>query len=325
MKKIIVFLVLSLITQHISIVAQNIEPKETDRDTSNLKESSSLERITEGLMQMAEWFDKFMEEEEDISNLKVSLNELFEDLESNGDKTSAQTSSKKNSLLFTLDSDSTLTIQIGGIDRKKDKNLTTSNVVLAFGPTYFIENQTPEEYFPEMAPWSSWSGYTGLNWTSRFGKTSPLGIQYGLVYTWRIMNTNENALLSVQDKTPIYINQSDNQLTFSKSSLRTHYLTVPIHFQITNRKGEGLMASIGGYTGVRLGDTQVLKYKSSIGENIRSKQKYNYRTHPFIYGLSVNVGNENFRGYVNYDLSNVWGESNNYDINRLNFGILFIL
>jgi hypothetical protein len=337
MKKMLFALALGLLSMLNQLNAQIEELQENQEENLQQAQDLSLDKIKEKLNEMAILFEDFMDQDSKVTEnflnqfferLETNLEQLEDDLERTDSQviiTKLDDSNKKNSAIISVDSDSTLTIQIGGIDKRKSEKLTTSDLLFGIGPTYFLENQDPKEYLPEMQPWSSWSGFTGLHWTSRLGKNSPLALQYGLVYQWRIMNTNENASLSVADKMPIYLNQDEAQIAFSKSSLRSHYLTIPIHFQFSNRKGEGLMASVGGYAGLRLGDTQVWKYKSPIGESVGAKLKHNYRTNPLIYGLSIQVGSKDVKGYVNYDVSNVWNNAEVYDMNRLNFGILFLL
>jgi hypothetical protein len=339
MKKIFLALAFAALSFICQPKAQTTESGENQYQVLSTVQTLSVDKIKEKLNEMASFFEDFLDQDNGINNLENSLELFFEQLATNLEQLeegmeknqsqitilSNDKSNKKSTSIISMETDSTLTIQIGGIDKRKSNKLTTSDLLFGIGPTYFLENQAPAEYYPEMRPWSSWSGFTGFQWTSRLGKNSPLAIQYGMVYQWRIMNTNENASLTVADKRPIYLNQDEAQIAFSKSSLRSHYLTLPIHLQFSNKKGEGLMASVGGYAGLRLGDTQVWKYKSSIGENVEAKLKHNYRTNPLIYGLSVQVGTQDVRGYVNYDVSNIWNNAEVYDVNRVNFGILFLL
>lgn len=195
---------------------------------------------------------------------------------------------------------------------------TRKNLVVGFGPTYVIENNNNDNYVPDFKPWSSWSGYLGFQMATRFTPTSNVGIQYGILYKWMIMNTDNNAVLTIQDRNGIYV--QDDNFNYNKSSLTTHHLVAPLMLQFSNKRGHGYTLGLGGYAGVRLGDTQKLNYVSSSGERVESKLKANYRTNPFIYGVGANFGKDFVRFFAHYDLSNVWRTEDNYDWNRFNFG-----
>lgn len=195
---------------------------------------------------------------------------------------------------------------------------TRKNLVLGFGPTVIIDNQTNTQYIPDINPWNSWSGYLGYQFSTRFTPTSRFGIQYGLIYKWYIMGTRENARVYLEGRDAIYI--ADN-INYTKSKLTTHHFAVPLMLQISNSRGRGFVVGLGGYAGLRIGDTQKFKYTTSAGENIDSKLKVNYRTSPLVYGLGINAGKDFVRFYAHYDLSNVWKSDIYYDWNRVNFGL----
>ena len=195
---------------------------------------------------------------------------------------------------------------------------TRKNFVLGFGPTYVIENSSNDNFVPDFKPWSSWSGYLGFQMATRFTRTSNFGIQYGILYKWMITNIDDNAILTIQDRNGLYTEVPG--IDYSKSSLTTHHLVVPLMLQISNKRGLGYTFGIGGYAGVRLGDTQKLNFRSTEGEKVESRLRANYRTNPFIYGLGANFGKDFVRFFAHYDLSNVWRTEDNYDWNRINFG-----
>ncbi len=195
---------------------------------------------------------------------------------------------------------------------------TRKDFVLGFGPTYVIENSDNDNFVPDFKPWSSWSGYLGFQMATRFTPTSNFGIQYGILYKWMITKIDDNAILTIQDRNGIYV--PDSERDYSKSSLTTHHLVVPLMLQISNKRGKGYTFGLGGYAGVRLGDTQKLHFRSVNGEKVESRLRANYRTNPFIYGLGANFGKDFVRFFAHYDLSNVWRTEDNYDWNRFNFG-----
>lgn len=280
-------------------IKENISKEETSLVTKleEILSKMDLEEIEEELEEIDL---KLKEIDINIDNPNMEIEEIEEQI-NNDSKTITK---EDNSIKVNLKS-------------KHPAKQTRKNFVLGFGPNVVIENQNNTNFSPDINPWNSWSGYLGYQFATRFSPTSKFGIQYGLLYKWYVMGTKGNARVYLSENEGIYIN--DN-IQYTKSKLRSHYFAIPLMLQISNHRGQGFVFGIGGYAGLRLGDTQKLKFPDSNGNTLKSKIKSNFKTNPYVYGLGINAGSNFVRFYLHYDLSNVWRTDINYDWNRVNFG-----
>lgn len=118
---------------------------------------------------------------------------------------------------------------------------------------------------------------------------------------------------------------SDNTNTFSKTKLRTTYLTLPVLLEINTSKDPDKAFHFAGglLLGYNIGNKVKLVYNLS-----NKKEKYrddnNFFVEPFRYGLTARVGyGDNLMLYANYALSNMFKANKGPELNQFAIGLAF--
>lgn len=206
--------------------------------------------------------------------------------------------------------------------RKYDRR-TTSDFVLAFG----LNNAIGENRGLDDSPYQiggSRFAELGVAWKTRvFKNTGWLRFKYGFSFQFNGLNPTDDRIF-VEEGAQTVLQDFDGNL--NKAKLRMDNLVIPIHFEIgpyKKRQGEDYVRystynkfklGIGGYAGLNLGTRQKLKFKRD-GDKIKEKQKGDFNTNNFIYGLSSYVAWGGTALYVKYDLNTIF--KNNVNEERM--------
>ncbi|MEQ3654816.1 MAG: hypothetical protein ABNH00_03020 [Dokdonia sp.] len=216
-----------------------------------------------------------------------------------------------------------------GYRRKYDRR-TTSDFVLAFG----LNNAIGENRGLDDSPYQiggSRFAELGVAWKTRvFKNTGWLRVKYGFSFQFNGLNPTDDRLF-VEDGAQTVLEDFDGNL--DKAKLRMDNLVIPIHFEIgpyKKRQGEDYVRystynkfklGIGGYAGLNLGTRQKLKYKRD-GDKVKEKQKGDFNTNNFIYGLSSYIAWGGTALYVKYDLNTIF-KNNVNDERMISLGLRF--
>ncbi|MDT8346733.1 MAG: hypothetical protein RQ756_02945 [Flavobacteriaceae bacterium] len=171
----------------------------------------------------------------------------------------------------------------------------------------------------------------GYTFNTRIFKNSNLFyLKYGISYQSNGLKPENNRTFEENGKlTSLEV----FDLELDKSKFRQDNLILPIHLQIGSTKyridDEGnrffrphkLKLGLGGYVGLNLNNTQKLKYTQG-GQDIKFRQRDDFNTNNFLYGLSAYFGYENTAIYFTYGLNDVFN-SQPVDLNTVQLGIRF--
>jgi hypothetical protein len=118
-----------------------------------------------------------------------------------------------------------------------------------------------------------------------------------------------------------------------ESRFRNVYLVVPMHLEFDFsgstmkddkrqfRTHKAFRFGLGGYAGVNLKSKQKLQYREN-DDKYYVKNKSDFNTSNFIYGLSSYIGYKETSLYVKYDLNPLFRD-NTIDQNNISMGIRF--
>lgn len=210
---------------------------------------------------------------------------------------------------------------------------TTSQFVFAFG----LNNLVNDGDFSSLEDsdyrvWGShfyeW-GFT--NNTRIFKNDNLLHIKYGLSLMYNNLRPTDNRYFVKNG------NQTELQefgLDLRESRFRNVHLVLPVHLEfdftpktVDNegvnkfRSHRSVRLGIGGYAGFNVKTKQILKYKDD-DIRVKVKEKGDFNTSDFIYGLSTYIGYRDVSLYLKYDLNPLF-KNNAVDQNNISLGLRF--
>ena len=158
----------------------------------------------------------------------------------------------------------------------------------------------------------------GFNWRTGFKKNSWAHLRYGIGVHIDGYKPSNNQYFVMENKE---LRLEEHVTDLKKSKLRVTNLVVPVHFEIMKPKlnirenGKKVYTyvdswkfGIGGYAGLNLKTTQILKYRED-GRRIHSNENLSSGVNQAIYGLSTYVGKGAFTVYARYALSDLFKNS----------------
>ena len=214
--------------------------------------------------------------------------------------------------------------------RKYDRR-TTSDLVLAFGLNNVI---TDGASFSDTDFKIGGSRFfeLGIAWRTRVFKNSNwLRLKYGFSFQFNGLKLTDDRYL-VDTGAQTEVQEFGSRL--DKSKFRMDNLVFPIHFEFgPSRKIEGedyfrystrnkLKVGLGAYAGFSLRTVQKLRFDDANGNEIEQKQRANFNTNNFIYGLSAYIGWTGTALYVKYDLNPIF-KDNPVEQRNISLGLRF--
>lgn len=169
----------------------------------------------------------------------------------------------------------------------------------------------------------------GWQWSTRvFKESNFLRFRYGLAFQFNGLKPEGNQyFVENGDQTEL----EDFTVNLDKSKLRMDNLILPLHLELTSstRKDTELpnftkpsfKVGLGGFVGLNLRNKQKLKYKTD-GDHLKIKQRSDFNTNNFLYGLSAYIGWEGAQLYFQYNLNSVF-KDNPVDENNFQIGLRF--
>lgn len=178
----------------------------------------------------------------------------------------------------------------------------------------------------ELDWWRSNYWEFGLGGKTRLGSPySKFYIKYGGHFSWnRFVLKGANILEKTPGGTIIRLDTVNN---IQKSKYRVVYLDVPVMFQMdfsgVDSHDEAITLGIGGYVGIRWTFDRQLDYTDFESERVREKQKNEYNSNLFRYGLMAQIGFGAFKITGKYDINTLFREGSNPVYNVASIGIGF--
>ena len=243
------------------IADKDISKEDAERRRKEL--SKRLEDRLEAIEDMAEaWADNL---EESIENLELNLGE---NLKLNVEPTQP----KRKKFKKKMDG---LTLLLG------------TNQLLG-AP---IGSSSNEVYSGYWSPKGAMASTFGLYFTSqgRLGR-SPLWARSGWGFTSYTYDFGQN-LLQFDPPTGGAYELVPSNIELRRSNLSMTYFEIPLSLVINpSRRGNGLSLSAGGFTGIRLGGTRQIVYRSEGMGRVTENTSGNFYGSLFSYGLQAELG-----------------------------------
>jgi len=243
------------------------------------------------------------------------------------------------------------------VDGKIKESDSSRTIVISWKDDFDNRMKKKEKKFGEKRTTSQFVFATGLNNLMVDGKLQDKDFKFmgshfyewGTTYNTRILKENNllhfkygmsvmyNNLRPTNNRTFVVNGDQTNLEVYSKdlkeSRFRNVYLVVPMHLEFDFsgstmnddkrqfRTHKSLRFGVGGYAGINLKSKQKLEFREN-GEKYYVKNKSDFNTSNFIYGLSSYIGYKETSLYIKYDLNPLF-TSNAVDQNNISMGIRF--
>lgn len=216
--------------------------------------------------------------------------------------------------------------------KKRQTKRTTSQLVFALGLNNLITKGENLENSDFRVAGSHFYEL-GLTYNTRILKNNNLlHAKYGASLMYNNLRPTDNRLFVKNG------NQTELQtasVNLDDSRLRNVQLVFPVHleFDFTPKKlsedgsktyfrtHKSFRVGLGGYGGFNVKTKQITKYERD-GDNVKDKQKGNFNTSNFVYGLSTYVGYRATSLYLKYDINPLF-KNNTIDQNNISLGLRF--
>ena len=194
-----------------------------------------------------------------------------------------------------------------------------------------------------IKPAGSW--YAGGRFFRRIAIGGPLFVDFGgsaTWYSWKFENKNVRVLKNPEEVQFV----EDTEIEGIKSKLSASYVNIELiptfdfsYGKVRVKDSEsrrrrytkhvrpnGFKIGIGGYAGYRLDSWTKNVYKDANGDEQKDKEGGTFHINNLRYGARVQIGLDyDFSLFFNYDLSTVFEEGKDPELNAVSFGVTFEL
>jgi hypothetical protein len=207
----------------------------------------------------------------------------------------------------------------------------TSQIVLAGGFNNLITNNklAHSDFYYLRSGFFEW----GFTYNYRLFKDNNLfHLKYGITGVYNELYPTQNRYF-VRDGKETKLESYPIDLNENKSYFKNVYVTIPVFLELDFSKKQeknglpflksqqGFRFGIGGFVGFQTNSKQFLRYEVD-GLAIKERQKGNFNTNDFIYGVSTYLGYKATSLYLKYDLNPLF-ENNVVDQNNISLGVRF--
>jgi len=265
-----------------------------------------------------------------IENRIAILNKKIELLKRNGYESYQYQRDEDDRVEFKIGSDGVY-VNLGNKSKSSPRYdiRTTNKLLFAVG----FNNAIGDDQSLDDSPYKlGGSGFVELGWvwqTRIFKESNFARLNYGFSLQWNKLDIKDNQYF-VQDGAETILEEFP--LDLKKAKFRVTNLVMPVHFEFGPSKkrdyndrvryttDNNLKIGLGGYGGVRLGTQQKLKFEDEDGNRVKSKEKRNFNTSNFVYGLSGYIGFGDLAIYAKYDLSPLFKDQA-FEQNNVSLGL----
>ncbi len=217
-------------------------------------------------------------------------------------------------------------------DSLKGESRTTSQFVFALGANNLVTNEAVahSDFRYAGSHFYEW----GVTWNTRILKEANLlHVKYGVSWMYNNLRPTDNRFFVENGKATDLVTSSIN---LRDSRFRNVNLVVPVHLEFdfsgktvkdgvsTFRTHESFRFGIGGFAGVNVKSKQILKFDNENGNKVTTREKGDFNTNDFVYGVSTYIGYKQTSLYLKYDLSPLFAD-NVVDQNNISLGLRFDL
>lgn len=214
---------------------------------------------------------------------------------------------------------------------ERQSKRTTSQLVFASGINNLVTNKSVAN--ADFRYWGSHFYEWGLTFNSRiFKNNNLLHAKYGMSLMYNNLRPTNNRIFEVSGNQTNLVT-SPNAL--SDSRFRSVNLVFPVHleFDFSKKKlskdksksyfttHQSLRLGVGGYAGFNTKTKQLTSFENA-GHDITVKEKNNFNTNDFVYGLSTYIGYKATSLYLKYDLNPMF-KDNVVKQNNVSLGLRF--
>jgi hypothetical protein len=245
---------------------------------------------------------------------------------------------KKYEVTYTINDSTDILKEFRAIKSKFKKSnsnskRTTSQFVFSFGLNNVVaDGDTSSLEDSDYRVWGSHFYEWGFTYNTRiFKNNNLLHAKYGLSLMYNNLRPTDNRYFVKQGE---QTNLQEFGLDLRESRFRNVHFVLPLHLEFDftpksfNEKGDvrfrshkSVRLGIGGYTGFNIKSKQILKFNED-DVRVKVKEKGDFNTSDFIYGLSTYIGYRATSLYLKYDLNPMF-KNNTIDQNNISLGLRF--
>lgn len=214
---------------------------------------------------------------------------------------------------------------------KRSEKRTTSQFVFAAGVNNLVTNNAVAH--SDYRYWGSHFYEIGVSYNTRILKNDNLlHFKYGLSLQYNNLRPTDNRyFVENGDQT----NLQTASIKLDDSRFRNVNIVAPLYLELDfsgnkthNEKPffqthKGVRLGLGGFAGFNVKSKQILKYEEN-GHDYTQKEKGNFNTNDFVYGVGAYIGYKETSLYVKYDLNPLF-KNNAVDQNNISLGVRFDL
>jgi len=320
--------------------------KQEVEDINKLLENGTItaEKADAEKRKAAEVRAKYIEEKVALEEAKLqqlvkdAVDGKFKHVLTNVKKDSIEINGKKYEVTYTINDSTDILKEFRAIKSKFKKSnsnskRTTSQFVFAFGLNNLVtDGDTGSLEDSDYRVWGSHFYEWGVTYNTRiFKNNNLLHAKYGLSLMYNNLRPTDNRYF-VRDGEQTNLQEFD--LNLKESRFRNVSLVLPLHleFDFTPksvsengdarfRSHKSLRLGIGGYAGFNIKSKQILKFNEN-DVRVKVKEKGDFNTSDFTYGLSTYIGYRATSLYLKYDLNPMF-KNNTVDQNNISLGLRF--
>ena len=203
------------------------------------------------------------------------------------------------------------------INSKEDNSRIYDRLIVSFGTNTSYNNGDFLEN-PNYDTSSSRYFEIGWEWSQKvLDKSSWLRANYGFSIQFNgFKQDNDQIFVENGDQTEL----QDSGRDLDKSKFRMTNLILPLHleFNIPRKKVDeedkiiykepAYKFGLGGFTGLNIGNMQKIKYDQN-GNDFKLKERGDFNTERFLYGLSIYIGFNDVQLFSQYNLNSVFSDN----------------
>lgn len=214
---------------------------------------------------------------------------------------------------------------------KHSEKRTTSQFVFAVGVNNLVTNDAVAH--SDYRYWGSHFYELGWSFNTRILKNhNLLHFKYGMSVQYNNLRPTDNRYF-VENGDQTYLETASIKLNDSR--LRNVNIVAPLYLEFDfsgNKKNndkpffqthESVRLGLGGFAGFNVKTKQIIKYEEN-GHDFTQKEKGDFNTNDFVYGVGAYLGYKDTSLYIKYDLNPLF-KNNVLDQNNISLGVRFDL
>lgn len=182
-----------------------------------------------------------------------------------------------------------------------------------------------------VRPWGSW--YFALQTQAEYWFSEKFHFELGFRLSDYAFKFQDDATRIIKTDAEIAFTHDERDVSFIKSVLHVSHINISVvpvisigrrnnHEHCGYWHHSSLRFGVGAYAGYRIGSSAKQRYVLD-GDKINDRDRNNFHTNTFRYGVRAQLGIEGTDFFFNYDLNELFKKDKGPKLNAYSFGIIF--